>query len=216
MAIFNWGVDSAARVTEELYQCVVNNFGRPDFWGRYLSQIANVSDGLTAEEVRLIRNKGMKLLPIYNNFTQATGSREGSVAARNAIFKARSLSLAEGSFIFANVENFFDVNAEWIIAWVNTFFDSPYRPGFYADPEKGGFNAAYCQASAANTRVRQQAVLWSAEPEIGVTTKRRFPLYAPSRPNCEANVWAWQYGRDADACPIDTVLIEQQLFQALS
>lgn len=216
MAILNWGVDSAARVTEELYQCVVSHFGQPDFWGRYLSQIPNVSDGLTVEEIRLIRNKGIKLLPIYNNFTQAIGAREGSVAARNAIFRARSLGIAEGSFIFANVENFFNVDADWIISWVNTFFDSPYRPGFYADPDKGPFNEAYCQATARNSRVRQQAVIWSAEPEIGPTPKRRIPRYAPSRPDCEANVWAWQYGRDAEACPIDTVLMQQQLYQTLT
>lgn len=215
MAILNWGVDSAARVTEELYKCVVNNFGQPDFWGRYLSQIANVSDALTVEEVRFIQDKGMKLLPIYNNFTQATGARGGSVAARNAIFKARSLGIAEGSFLFANVENFFEVDADWIIAWVDAFFESPYRPGFYGDPDEGTFNEAYCQAVAASNRVRQQAVIWSAEPEPGVTTKRRFPIYAPSRPDCAANVWAWQYGRDADACPIDTVLMEQQLYETL-
>jgi hypothetical protein len=216
MRILNWGVDSAAAVTEDLYQCVVTNFGQPDFWGRYLNTIENVSEGLTIEEFRFIRDKGMKLMPIYNNFSEAVGTRAGVVAARNAIFKARQLGIGEGSFIFANVERFFDVDANWIIAWVETFLSSPYRPGIYADPYEGPFNAAYCQATSINDIVIEQSVILSAEPEPGVTTKRNAPrIFAPSTPDCQANVWAWQYGRDADECPIDTVLMENRLFQTL-
>ncbi|NEU30222.1 DUF1906 domain-containing protein [bacterium LRH843] len=215
MAIYNWGVDSAARVTEELYNCVEKNFGKPDFWGRYLSDVSNVSDGLTTSEVPFIRDKGMKLLPIFNKFNSAIGAREGSVAARNAIFKARSLGVNEGSFIFAKVEHFFDVEADWISAWVDTMVDSPYQPGFYADVDKGLFNDEYCKAAASSKQVREQAVIWSTEPGPGVTKKSRFPLYRPSRPTCDANVWAWQYGRDAKECQINTVLIEQHLFKTL-
>ncbi|MFC0469935.1 glycoside hydrolase domain-containing protein [Halalkalibacter kiskunsagensis] len=216
MQILNWGVDSADAVTEDLYQCVVSNFGQPDFWGRYLSTIPNVSDGLTVEEFGFIRDKGMKLMPIYNNFSAAVGHRAGVVAARNAIFKARQLGIAEGSFVFANVERFFDVDADWIIAWVDAFLTSPYRPGIYADPDEGPFNEAYCQAASMSNNVVEQTVIWSAEPEPGVTTKRNAPrIFAPSTPDCQANVWAWQYGRDADECPIDTVLMENRLFQTL-
>ncbi len=103
----NWGVDSAAAVTENLYECVRNTYGQPDFWGRYLHRIEGVSDGLTAEEIRFIRERGIKILPIYNNFTEAIGSRAGTVSARNAMFQAKLLNMREGSFIFANIENFF-------------------------------------------------------------------------------------------------------------
>ncbi|MCM3760667.1 DUF1906 domain-containing protein [Alkalihalobacillus oceani] len=215
MAILNWGVNSTARLTEEFYQCVLSEFGQPDFWGRYLSDIPGVSEGLTMEEAHFIRDKGMKLLPIYNNFSAAVGERAGSVAARNAIFKARSIGLVEGVFIFANVDRSFDVDSAWLTAWVKSFYQSPFRPGFYADPDEGHFNEAFCQATEATPLVGEQAVIWSAEPEPGVTTKRRFPPYAPSGPDCEANVWAWQYGRDASACPIDTVLMQQQLYETL-
>ncbi|WP_088104263.1 glycoside hydrolase domain-containing protein [Halalkalibacter urbisdiaboli] len=215
MATINWGVDSAAAVTEGLYQCVVDNFGQPDFWGRYLREIPNVNDGLTPEEVQFIRNRGMKILPIYNNFTEALGTRAGTVSARNAIFHARRLNIENGSFIFANIEHFFDVDADWMIAWVETLYNSPYRPGFYGDPDKGSFNQSYCEAVSRNRRVFEQSVIWSAEPEPGPSPKFRIPRYNPSRPNCDANVWAWQYGRDADECPIDTVLMEQPLFANL-
>ncbi|GAE33056.1 glycoside hydrolase domain-containing protein [Halalkalibacter akibai] len=216
MRILNWGVDSAAAVTETLHQCVRDNFGRPDFWGRYLSTIPNVSDGLTLEEIRFIHDNGMKVMPIFNNFREAVGARAGAVAARNAIFKARQLGIPEGTFIFANVERFFLVDSAWIIAWVETMYNSPYRPGIYADPDEGPFNEAYCAAHAANNLVGEQAVIWSAEPELGTTTKQKAPKrFIPSRPDCDANVWAWQYGRDAEECPIDTVLMENRLYQNL-
>ncbi|ARK32071.1 glycoside hydrolase domain-containing protein [Halalkalibacter krulwichiae] len=216
MRILNWGVDSAAAVTEDLYECVVGNFGQPDFWGRYLSTIPNVSEGLTLEEVQLIHDRGMKIMTIYNNFSAAVGERAGAVAARNAIFKARQLGIEEGSFLFANVERFFDTDAAWLTAWVETLYNSPYRPGIYADPDEGPFNAAFCEAAAANPIVRQQSVIWSAEPEPGTTTKQNAPRqFTPNRPDCDANVWAWQYGRDADECPIDTVLMENRLYKEL-
>ena len=64
-----WGVDSAAAVTEALYRCVVENFGHPDFWGRYLNTIPNISDGLTSEEIMYLKNQGIKIMLIYNNFS---------------------------------------------------------------------------------------------------------------------------------------------------
>ncbi|WP_368503291.1 glycoside hydrolase domain-containing protein [Alkalihalophilus sp. As8PL] len=211
----NWGVDSAAAVTQELYECVTSSYGQPDFWGRYLTTIENVSEGLTPEEIRYIRDQGMKIMPIYNNFSEAVGERAGGVAARNAIFQARRLGIGEGSFVFANIENFFNVDAAWITAWVDAFYTSPYRPGFYGDPVEGAFNAAYCEAAAANENVTQQAVIFSAEPEPGTSPKNRIPRYNPARPDCDANVWAWQYGRDSEVCPIDTVLMETRLYEAL-
>ncbi|ERN52126.1 glycoside hydrolase domain-containing protein [Alkalihalophilus marmarensis] len=211
----NWGVDSAAAVTQELYECVTSSYGQPDFWGRYLTTIENVCDGLTPEEIHFIRDQGMKIMPIYNNFSEAVGERAGAVAARNAIFQARRLGILEGSFIFATIENFFNVDPAWLIAWSDAFYTSPYRPGFLGDPVEGGFNEAYCNASEASESIRQQAVIFSAEPEPGTTPKNRIPRYNPARPSCDANVWAWQYGRDSENCPIDTVLMETRLYEAL-
>ncbi len=210
-----WGVDSSSSVDQELYDCVVGNFGPPDFWGRYLNTIPNVSEGLTAEEIALIKENGMKLLPIYNNFQEALGYREGTVAARNAIYNAERLGIDQGVFIFANIENFFEIDADWLIGWADVFFESNYRPGFYHDPIEGGFSAAYCEAVERSENVRVQTVLWSAEPEPGVTPKANHPSYNPASPDCPANVFAWQYGRDAEMCPIDTVLIQEQLYNDL-
>ncbi|MBU9723607.1 MULTISPECIES: glycoside hydrolase domain-containing protein [Bacillaceae] len=210
-----WGVDSAAAVDQQLYDCVVNNFGQPDVWGRYLNTIPNVSDGLTKEEINFLKGKGVKILPIYNNFTEAIGAKAGKVAAQNALFNAKRLGVPKGVFIFANVERFFDVDPDWILGWVERMINSDYRPGIYFDPIEGPFNEAYCEAVVRNRDVFSKTVLWSAEPESGISTKRDFPTYSPAVPNCEANVWAWQYGRDAEECPIDTILVQQRLFESL-
>ena len=46
-----WGVDSSSRVTANLLDCVKEYYGTPTFWGRYLSTVPNVADGLTKNEI---------------------------------------------------------------------------------------------------------------------------------------------------------------------
>lgn len=50
LPIYMCGVDSSTNVTNELYQCVIRNFGYPKFWGRYLTRVPNSSEGLTKEK----------------------------------------------------------------------------------------------------------------------------------------------------------------------
>lgn len=207
-----WGVDSAAKATEELYRCVTLNFGIPDVWGRYLNTIENVSEGLTKEEISFLKGKGVKILPIYNNFREAVGRQAGRVSAQNAIFNAQRLGIPKDVFIFANVERFFDVDANWIIGWAEMFYESSYRPGIYHDPTEGPFSQAFCEALETSKVVKEQIVLWSAEPEVGATKKADFPAFKPTTPQCGGNVWAWQYGRDAKACPVDTILVQKRLY----
>ena len=215
MAKFFWGVDSAVAVDEEILRCVQNNFGAPDFWGRYLSTVPNASEGLTKVELQYLRSKGIKVVPIFNNFKSSVGGQAGNVAARNAIYNANRLGIRKGTVLFANVERFFEVDANWLIGWVETFYSSPYLPGFYHDPIVGDFNQAYCQAVAKDERVKNQVILWSAKPEKGVTSKRSQPKFNPRKPNCPATVWGWQYGRNAKVCPIDTNLADSRLFDLM-
>jgi hypothetical protein len=210
-----WGVDSAAKVTETLYSCVLSNYGSPKYWGRYLTDVPNVSDGLTKEEISFIRSKGTKVLPIYNVFTEAIGYEKGRIAARNAIFNARRLGIPKDIVLFANVENFFEVNSEWIRGWVESLYPTGYRAGIYHDPVKGDFRTEYCKAVKENNQIAVQTILWSAEPEIGVTKERNAPRYNPATPKCQSNVWLWQYGRDSTICPIDTNLADERVVQYL-
>ncbi|MCH1623965.1 glycoside hydrolase domain-containing protein [Ferdinandcohnia quinoae] len=215
MPRYVWGVDSAAVVNEDLYTCVKNNFGNPRFWGRYLTAIPNVSEGLTKEEIAFIRNKGIKVLPIYNVFSEAIGYSRGQIAARNAVFNARRLGIPNNTAIFANVEHFFEVDEGWLRGWVESMYPTGFRSGIYNDPVKGGFSNAYCEAVKKNNQIATQAILWSAEPEPGVTKERNAPKFKPATPNCKANVWVWQYGRDSKQCPIDTNLADQRLLAYL-
>ncbi len=210
-----WGVDSAARVTEALFACVVSNYGNPKYWGRYLADVPNVSDGLTKEEISLIRSKGTKVLPIYNVFSKSVGYDKGKIAARNAVYHATRLGIPKDIVLFANVENFYNVDSEWIKGWVESLIPSGYRSGIYNDPVKGDFSKAYCKAIQQNKEVAIQTILWSAEPEVGVTKERTAPKFKPKTPDCQGNVWVWQYGRDSKVCPIDTNLADERILKFL-
>ncbi|WP_102028869.1 glycoside hydrolase domain-containing protein [Salirhabdus sp. Marseille-P4669] len=210
-----WGVDSSTNVTTELYNCVLNNFGKPEFWGRYLTTVPNASEGLTQEEMELLHNSGTRILPIYNKFTESRGYRAGRVIAQNAAFHAKRLGFPKGTVLYANVERFFSVDEAWIRGYVDAMFTTDYKPGFYHDPVEGNFSKAYCDAVANNEKVSQQSVLWSAEPEPGVTRRREAPTFNPRKVPCNANVWGWQYGRDAESCPIDTNLVDERMFNMM-
>jgi hypothetical protein len=211
-----WGVDSSISVNEEILNCIQKNFGTPDFWGRYLSTVQGASEGLTKEEIRFLKSNRIKIMPIFNHFKNSIGRNNGGIAARNAVYNANRLGMRKGTVLFANVERFFDVDASWIVGWVETMYTTGYRPGFYFDPTDGGFNAKYCSAVNENQLVKNQSILWSAKPEKGISSKRNHPKFNPKGPNCpEANVWAWQYGRDSKVCPVDTNLAIMKLYDLM-
>ncbi|HJV45131.1 MAG TPA: glycoside hydrolase domain-containing protein [Bacillota bacterium] len=210
-----WGVDSASAVTESLYRCVVEQLGKPDFWGRYLTTVPNSSQGLSKEEIRIIHQHRIKILPIYNAFRQAIGYQQGQITAQNALFHLGRLGVPKGTVCFGNIEHFFEIDEAWIRGWVDKFYPSGYRPGLYHDPVRGNFAKAYCEAAANHSNVSNQLILWSAQPAPGGTNEQDAPTYHPSTPPCTANVWAWQYGRDVAACPVDTNLIQKRLFEHL-
>lgn len=215
MVTYHWGVDSSQAVTKSFYDCVLNNFGKPEFWGRYLTRVEGASEGLTKEEIQLLHNSGTKILPIYNDFRRAVGESQGRVVAMMAAYHANQLGIRKGTPIFANVERFFDVDSNWINGYVNYLYNTDYKPGFYHDPSEGNFAQAFCQAASQNNRVSTQVVLWSAEPEPGVTKAKEAPKFNPTSVPCQANIWAWQYGRNSDVCPIDTNLVDSRLFDML-
>ncbi|MGE7666445.1 glycoside hydrolase domain-containing protein [Ureibacillus composti] len=215
MVSVHWGVDSSQSVTQELYNCVMENYGKPEYWGRYLTRVEGASEGLTKDEISLLHRNGTKLMPIYNDFRRAIGESNGRIAAMNATYYAQRLGIQKGSFIFANIENFMEVDSSWIKGFVNYLYNSDYKPGFYHDPTEGGFNSAFCQAVSEEHRVQTQAILWSAKEDPGVTKAKDAPQFNPLTVDCQSNTWAWQYGRDSEVCPIDTNLIDRRLFDQL-
>ena len=213
--IYEWGVDSAENVTEDLFQCVIRNFGYPKFWGRYLVRVPGFSEGLTKQEISFIRSKGVKLLPVYNSFQEAKGYGQGKKAANSAIYNARKLGIPEGVPLFANIEQFFQIDGEWIRGWTETILKSGYRSGIYNDPASGGFNEAFCNAAQEDEKIRELNILWSAQPELEPSGPQNPPVYQPKTPDCGGNVWVWQYGREVISCPIDTNLANSSLVNIL-
>lgn len=210
-----WGVDSANPVDQELYDYVKRQFGVPKYWCRYLTERANVSSGLTKEEISFIRGKGVKILPIYNVMNEAVGYEEARLSARNAVFHARRLGIPKNIVLFADVEHLFKVDEAWIRGWIETLLPSGYRSGIFHDPVKGDFLEAYCQAVQQNNEVVIQAILWSAGPETGATSERKAPRFTPATPKCKANVLVWQYGRNTRKCPINTNLADERVLNYL-
>jgi len=215
LLIFEWGVDSAENVTEDLFQCIISNFGYPRFWGRYLVRVPNVSEGLTEQEISFIHSKGIKILPIYNELQETTGYRQGISDANNAVSHAHRLGIPRGVPLFADIEQYFSIDNEWIQGWTEAITSSGYKSGIYNDPVSGDFNEAFCNAVKENKKIKTLNILWSAQPELNLSNPRNRPYYTPKAPNCGGNVWAWQYSRDVGLCPIDTNLAINSLVSIL-
>ncbi|MCP1144757.1 glycoside hydrolase domain-containing protein [Lysinibacillus endophyticus] len=215
MVHYHWGVDSSQNVTQQLYNAVRQTYGKPDFWGRYLTRVEGASEGLTNDEIRLILQNGTKLMPIYNDFKRAVGENHAKVVAMNAAYQAKRLGIKKGAPIFAYIDRSIEVDSDWIRGYVDYLYNTNYKPGFYYYPSEGKFVESYCEAIERDKRVANQSILWSAEPEVGLTTAKDAPPFKPIEPNCDANVWAWQYGRDTENLHINTNLIDPRILDML-
>ena len=210
-----WGVDSTSPVNQEVFDFVRKQLGIPKYWGRCLTEIPNVSSGLTKKEISFLRNKGIKVLPIYPVISEEIGYEQAQIAVRNAVYHARRLGFPTETVLFANIENVRNVNSLWIRGWVETLIPTGYRAGFYHNSVKGHFAEAYCQAVKENSEIAIQSILWSVEPETGASSERKAPRFNPLTPHCKANVWLWQYGRDFKQYSIDTNLADERLLHFL-
>ena len=210
-----WGIDSASETTSEFIACVRENFGEPVIFGRYLGDKEGVSNGLTEEQVRLIQEQGGYILPIFNQFENATGFDNGVAEAEEAIRLAQEIGIPEGVAIFADIEPEYPVDSAFISGWFETISASPYRSGIYGifDPDRA-LTAAYEEASENNTALLEENVIWTASPNIGITTKDEAPEYNPDAPEGSL-VLGWQYGIDAETCNIDTNLFDREIVEVL-
>lgn len=139
----------------------------------------------------------------------------GGAAAQHATFQARRLGVLEGVPLFADLERFFAIDAEWIHGWTEAVQSGGYRSGIYHDPVEGVFDQAFCQAVAEDPAVRLQTILWSAEPELAPSGPGNQPQYRPFVPSCGGKVWVWQYSRQVTQCPVDTNLASAGLVRLL-
>ncbi len=207
-----WGVDSASQTDEDLYQCVKDNYDKPQIWGRYLGDKEGVSNGLDDDEVSYLHDKNVKILVIYNHFTDATGYEHGVKEAERAIEYAKELGIPDGVALFGDIEPNFPVNSAFIDGWYDTLADSAYKPAIYGVFDEG---SALVEAyNAANQETKENTIVWTAFPQGEITTKENAPEYNPQGPK-GSMLYGWQYALEAEKCTIDTNLFEEEMLKFL-
>lgn len=208
----HWGVDSATYTDEEFLGCVVDNFGEPVVWGRYLGEKEGVSEGLDTAEVQLLHDNDIQILVIYNHVEDARGYDNGVNHAEEAIAMAEELEIPEGVAIFVDIEPDYPVDAVFMEGWYQTMVDSNYEPGVYGvfDEESELLNAY----NSMEQEVLENTIVWTAYPQEEVTTKENAPDYNPQGPE-NARVYGWQYAIDSETCNIDTNLFEGNMLEYL-
>lgn len=210
-----WGVDSATYTTKEIYECVVNNYGEPDAWGRYIGSKKGVSSGLDQDEIDFLHEKDIPIIPIYNHFTDATGYDNGKNEAKKAIEIAKELGIKEGVYLFADIEPEYPVDFAFIQGWTDQLASSPYKSGIYGVFDEGSnLFKAFEAAASENDKVADEVVVWTSYPQEKVTKKDNAPKFNPEAPK-SANALIWQYGLDDETCNIDTNLLREKMLEGL-
>ncbi|MFS0671776.1 glycoside hydrolase domain-containing protein [Ornithinibacillus sp. 179-J 7C1 HS] len=208
----HWGVDSATYTDEEFLGCVVDNFGKPVVWGRYLGEKEGVSEGIDKAEIQLLHDNDIQILVIYNHVEDARGYDNGVNHAEEAIAMAEELEIPEDVAIFVDIEPDYPVDAAFMEGWYQTMVDSNYEPGVYGvfDEESELLNAY----NSMEQEVQENTIVWTAYPQEEVTTKENAPDYNPQGPD-NARVYGWQYAIDSETCNIDTNLFEGNMLEYL-
>ncbi len=208
---FLWGVDSVSLTTDGLYQCVTEYYDTPMIWGRYLGDRQNMSTGLTIQEVDFLHTHNIKLLLMYNHFSEAVGYENGKHSAEHAISLAQALHVPKGKAIFANIEPSDPVDSDFLEGWFERLQLSDYTPAIYGSFLPGHeLDKMYKRLANTNESFHDKMILWTAYPQTGTTTKNEAPFYNPTGP-VGANVIGWQYGGNATRCAINTNLFTKEV-----
>lgn len=210
-----WGVDSASMTTKEVYACVNEQFGKPKIWGRYLGTKEDVSQGITKDESQYLREQEIKILMIYNHFNDARGYDQGVELAKHAVSLADDIGLPKEKAIFADIEPDYPVDASFIQGWFDGIKATSYHSGIYGVfAEEQPLYKEYEQAIKDNKEVGEQMIIWTAHPQIEITSKEKAPPYEPVAPK-GSFLLGWQYGIDAKTCNIDTNLFKGEIIEYL-
>ena len=210
-----WGIDTAGNIKQSDYQCISKNYGKPAFVDRYLGNLNDVSTGLTKEEVNFLHSKSIKILPIHNSFTKATGLENGKKEADEDIKLSKAVVVKDGVVIMVDIEPKFSIDPDFLIGWTDTMLKSKYIPGVYGDFGDNDLVNAYKVAVKKDQSVKDKLILWTNQPSIGVTSRNKAPnKFKGQSPNNDETL-AWQYGIKSKQCNIDTDLGVHDLLDLL-
>ncbi len=204
-----WGVDTTSFVTSSFLSEVGNNFGTPQFIGRYIDAIS--FSPMSASEASFIHSQGIHILPILSDFGGDTTYSTGVSRANDALSKAQSLGIPKGTILVVDLEAGSAVDAGYIEGWYDTIHAAGYTVGYYENPYPGSseFNGAFCSAIGGDSGVAN-SILYSDEPSPGRTPRSSAPSFGPAGLLCNGQnlggfTRIWQYGlQGSGSVNIDT------------
>lgn len=203
-----WGVDSCKAFTDNwwgtsgLLPTITYQFGKPDFWGRYLTD--TVCPGISADEIHAAAYYGIGILPIYNDYncSDVVGYSTGHGYGDAAVQAAESLGIPKDRALAIDIEpagadcpGAAGVDSGFIEGWYDAVYGGGYVPAYYGNGTGGSdFASAWCDTVAALPNIARDAYLWSFEPSlVDNYNKASAPGYYPYGPSCAGTVAAWQY-----------------------
>jgi len=185
--------------------------GRPDFWGRYITD--SVCPPLSKREVQVAHARRMGILPIFNEADcSAVQGRDRSTAyALGAIKRAIEDGIPAGTAIAIDIEPVGSVcpgaaleDKAFIEGWFDVIRWSGYTPVFYGNSiPQSAFANAWCGAVQERPEIAGNSYLWSFEPSLPHISHaaRNAPAFAPRDPECPSRLAVWQYSLSAASHP---------------
>jgi len=177
--------------------------GRPDFWGRYLTD--SVCPALSQQEVRAAHARHMGILPIFNeaDCSAVQGRDRSSAYALGAVKRAIEDGIPAGTAIAIDIEpvgsvcpGAAHVDKAFIEGWFDVIRWSGYTPAFYGNTiPRSAFANAWCAAVLERPEIAGGSYLWSFEPSLVHVSKaaRNAPAFGPDDPGCASRIAVWQY-----------------------
>ena len=177
--------------------------GKPDFWGRYLTD--SVCPPLSPKEVRAAHARHMGILPIFNegDCSKVQGRDMASAYALGAVTRAIDDGIPAGTAIAIDIEpagptcpGAAHVDMAFIEGWFDVITWTGYTPAFYGNTIPGSaFANAWCAAVADRPEIAATSYLWSFEPSLVHVSHlpRNAPAFSPDDPGCASRIAVWQY-----------------------
>ena len=204
-----WGVDSCSPYADHPLRgpgtlpVVTLVQGRPDFWGRYLTD--SVCPALSTREVHAAHARHMGILPIFNEGDcSAVQGRDRSTAyGLGALKRAIEDGIPAGTAIAIDIEpagsvcpGAARVDKGFIQGWFDVMRWSGYTPAFYGNTIPGSaFANAWCAAVLERPEIAVNSFLWSFEPSLVHVSHAagNAPAFEPDDPGCPGRLAVWQY-----------------------
>ena len=197
-----WGVDTSKPVSASSIDQMTATIRKPAFWGRYLTGFV-----LESEEIRLLTQQGIRILPIYQRttahhtllFGPASGD-QGQTDAAEAVELARRIGIPtnSGVAIYADIEPEYDVSPAWLEAWIGGLHGAGFIAGLYCGSNQPGIIRGIAQMGTVD---QTKVIVWSCMPhDNSKTSKADVPakIGPPSLKSSTSEyvVDAWQYALD--------------------